>query len=949
MGTQRRSWPRWLTPTAPILSSRRALQHVTLSRRLAGGPVLPVTFPTTLLPAKTFIALGADLSQPWYTWSWTDITDWVRYRSGISTSQGRPDESGTVRTSSAALTLDNRDGRFSRRNPTGPYYGLLTFNTPIWGTVDAGNGTVTRLAQYVNEWPTRWDKSGNDSTVPIACAGIMRRLAQGASVKSAMRATIAAANPTAWWTLEEGTDATRAASAIADGPRLTVAGTVAFGGTTTKPAGASAAVDFSGAGQLSGPTGIASGVATSWELETTVAFDEFPIHNLVGNRYTVLSVETPGSAVTQWGITLINDIFTPTTYNLGIVYNQGGIFASYDTAPGPMVVGQSYHCRISLSQSGGNIAFKVYVDGTQRVSSTTTGTLYAPTVITLNGELSGADPSADPVAMSHPAIWLPTRTTSTTYRAADGYAGEQAHARIIRRCGEEGVRLLCLSSVSAALGPQPVATFLDSLRDAESVDLGVLYEVEWGLGYQSLAERYNAAVALPLDFAAGHIAADPLPEPADDDQRLRNLWRAERPGGSEATAELTSGPLGTGTGGPGVYDDAVTVNVAADSQLPSQAGWRVHLGTVDEDRWPSIALHLHGVPSLIPTWTSLPFGARMQLANPPEQVAPDAIDAVIEGWTERWDPHTWDVVLTTSPYRPYEVNVVGASGNRGRVDAASSTLTSDVTSAATTLSVTSPGALWRTGTVNFDIGVGGERMTVTDIAPVVRDTFTRVVVDGWSTADTGQTWLNDIADIDLDVTGSVATITPTTLADGYNIWAEAGRADVTVRADFQLNALPASGTVRFGVGGRVVDGDNCYRADATISTAGAVTLTITRVSSATETAVGSVAVGTLATATSYTIEFEVRGSSLRARMWLASSATPNWLVNAVDTVLTAGTNASVYARNNTAVTTHVVTVDNFAADATVQTFTVTRSVNTVVKAQTAGTVVRLWKPGVYAL
>src|SRR6185369_11213579 len=93
-------------------------------------------------------------------------------------------------------TLDNRDGRFSRRNPTGPYYGQLTFNTPIWMTVDPGSGPVTRFTGFVNEWPTRWDRSATDSTVPIQCAGIMRRLQQGTDAKSALRRTITGANAT---------------------------------------------------------------------------------------------------------------------------------------------------------------------------------------------------------------------------------------------------------------------------------------------------------------------------------------------------------------------------------------------------------------------------------------------------------------------------------------------------------------------------------------------------------------------------------------------------------------------------------------------------------------------------------------------------------------------------------------------------------------------------------
>lgn len=80
----------------------------------------------------------------------------------------------------------------------------------------------------------------------------------------------------------------------------------------------------------------------------------------------------------------------------------------------------------------------------------------------------------------------------------------------------------------------------------------------------------------------------------------------------------------------------------------------------DEDRWPSLALRFHGTPDLIASWTSLPFGARATVANPPTQVAPDTIDAVIEGWSERWDPFTWVAELNTSPFTPYRVGTLAA-------------------------------------------------------------------------------------------------------------------------------------------------------------------------------------------------------------------------------------------------------------------------------------------------
>jgi hypothetical protein len=73
--------------------------------------------------------------------TWTDVTSKTRVKDGISISRGRPDEAQEIPPATCQLTLDNRDGRFSLRNPTGTYYGKLRRNTPLRVTVD----TTTRL------------------------------------------------------------------------------------------------------------------------------------------------------------------------------------------------------------------------------------------------------------------------------------------------------------------------------------------------------------------------------------------------------------------------------------------------------------------------------------------------------------------------------------------------------------------------------------------------------------------------------------------------------------------------------------------------------------------------------------------------------------------------------------------------------------------------------------
>jgi hypothetical protein len=63
--------------------------------------------------------------------TWTDITDRVYLRDRISITRGRQDQGSRVDPGSCTLTLNNKQGYFSPRNPLSPLYGLIGRNTPI--------------------------------------------------------------------------------------------------------------------------------------------------------------------------------------------------------------------------------------------------------------------------------------------------------------------------------------------------------------------------------------------------------------------------------------------------------------------------------------------------------------------------------------------------------------------------------------------------------------------------------------------------------------------------------------------------------------------------------------------------------------------------------------------------------------------------------------------------
>jgi hypothetical protein len=125
--------------------------------------------------------------------AWQDISTYARTAGAVTITRGAKDWTKQADPQQCTLTLDNTDGRFSVRNPTGPYFGTIGRNTPIrvalksaadtfnrtlsgsWGNLDLGGtwniglgagGTVQTSDWSVN--PT--SGQGGIHSVPAAAA-----------------------------------------------------------------------------------------------------------------------------------------------------------------------------------------------------------------------------------------------------------------------------------------------------------------------------------------------------------------------------------------------------------------------------------------------------------------------------------------------------------------------------------------------------------------------------------------------------------------------------------------------------------------------------------------------------------------------------------------------------------------------------------------------------------
>lgn len=909
---------------------------------------MTITFPATPLVASAYIARNADLTAAPGTWSWTDISDYVRHDASVRLRMHRQNEGGYASTCTATATLDNRDGRFSRRNPYGAYFGTLTMNTPIYFTLDSGEGEKVRYQGFVNEWPTAWDISATDSTVTIRCSGVLRRLSTTTALtQSSLRRYIPTWSPLAYWPCEDGAESTTIASAIPGGRPMVVAHGAAVHAGAIGPPGSDNLIDVSTNAILTGRVPRAGGTS-SYRIDFMVKVEPMSLGEVV----CLLRWKTTG-AVVQWEL----------LSNPGA--SSGGLYLYYtfadpalgsgSTAPfADIDDGQWHHIWIYWAYTGSDVDIICYIDNVLHGPQTRTvgviGDIYE---IGVNGG-SSADTSI--ASIGHITIYAPIpAATILYYEASQGFAGEQAHERIERLCDELQIPFTTSATTSQTVGPEGTGSPLSRMREAEAADGGILYETGFGLGYLSINERYNAATRMDIDFDQGQIAG--VPRPADDDQRVRNRWRVTRPLGSEATEQVVDGPLGTGPQGPGVYEGTAFVNVEDDSQLPDQAGWRAHLGTIDEDRWPAIPLRFHRSPELIPDFVLMKAGSRITIANPPAQMAPDVIDAVVEGWTERWDTVSWDATLNTSPFRPYRVGTLATTS--GDTSEYLMRLVPDVCdlvdavnpSATSWLVVSDPP--WTTTADDFpiDMRFGGEVVTLTAVAPIATDSFTRTVAAGsWGSATSGQAYTLVGTAADYSVNGTRGRVAPATLASDYKATIDVGHHDVNLTADVRNETTPASGTVRIGLIGRYASGSNYYHAEMQVATDGRVTLRILKRVGGTATTLATVTTGLVNPGGTFkTMRFAVVGDRLRARIWPLGDSEPLlWMIDIEDTSLTSGDSAGFFVRNDTASTAHVFLVDGLTV-AEPKTWTVTRSVNGVSKSHSALTAGEIDDPGVLGL
>jgi hypothetical protein len=649
---------------------------------------------------------------------------WLRVQTGYTSVRLKAWQDGTAEP--RTWNLDGADG--AALAATAGTLGLQSIreagNTNANATIDFDSysmvdGPRIQFTGYVDEWPTSWaDASETVSLVPVTASGQLRRIGLTKTLKSALyrvntNETYGSQDAVAYWPMEDGSGATQFGSGLSGGLPMTytdmsLGSDSSIAGSDPLPTGGTGAV-FQG--QVARYTSASPDeFCVSWVMKIPAA----PSANT-----GLLAWSTPSGTVDRWVLNLT----TGGLLNLGGYASGtdilGGSTVSFADSNGTSLYGRQVFFEVHAREDGvGNVNWDFTVRSAGSLGPGLSG-VFPGGLTNVASVWHSAYPGlvAGGYTIGHVAV-----RTSVNFDAEDvgpsGNAGETTVSRLQRILAEENIAAYVGEIATAstgtsrqAMGAQRTSALLAQLREIEATEEGVLFDGKQGqLTLLPRTMRQNHAVTLTLDHDQGHVG---WPFAAiRDDFLLRTEVNVNRPGGARGAVANDA----TAARAVGVYSESLTINVQDDDELQQRANWRLNMGSTREIRYPQVPLNLTRNQSLISAWLDCDIGSRISITNMPTTLTYDDLDLLLEGYTEVINSQTWTAVLNTSPARPWSVFRIAGGGNLGRLGTSGSTLVSDVTSTATSLSVaTTTGALWRTGAVNFDIGVAGERMTVTFI------------------------------------------------------------------------------------------------------------------------------------------------------------------------------------------------------------------------------------------
>lgn len=823
-----------------------------------------------------------------------------------------------------------------------------------------------RMHGEVTTLPQVWDKTGTNKFVDASASGILRRLGQGShpvqsTIYTSLRSRIETGQLVAYWPHEDSTGSTSVASAVPGGKAMTI--------TTGVP-------DWENYTDIPASRALPRANQATWtgivpaynSTEASVRYvQRLPTNGLANNsRMTDIYLSGTLASIQVW---------FDTTGNPRLIFVDDNSTTIFDTGYLPTfdMNGVDSTVAIDLAQNGANIDYTITIVAlTDNISSgntspTASSTLNSRTMglvqrVTMNPSHSSSD-----TVFGHLYVQKEITTVFDTSDQLAAYAGEPACERIRRLCEENGVdfRFIGPSDSSALMGAQLPGELMDLIFEAVEADDGLLFEPmdQLALGYRTNQSLYNQPSHITLDYSASELAE--VPTPIDDDRFTANDVTVSSTYGSSARQTLETGRLSVlepADGGVGRYATTLDRSIRHDQSLADTARWQVHKGTVDEARFPTVEVNVARteVQSNVTLEARLhdaEIGDKLTITNMDDNgvpVPPDDVNQIIQGWTEVMSNFEHEFTFNCTPDKPFQVAEYGTS----RYGPTNTTIVNALDTTQTNIDIVSEnGIYWQNFTsTSYDILVGGEVMTLTAISNKIFDNFnSRTVANGWGSPNTGPAWtVSGGAASDYSVGGGFGSIAVGSVNVSRFAVNTGGGSDFDIKATVSSSVLATGGSHFAYLVARLSGGTSqCYQARIEFTTAAAVNLLISRRVASSDVTIASTTTSLTHTAGGrFYLRFQVTGSRLRAKVWLASASEPSeWTLSTTDTTITTGTGVgvrSLLASTNTNVLPVTFNWDAFELN-NVQTITATRSVNSVVKTHAAGDAVTMASPAIRAL
>lgn len=572
---------------------------------------------------------------------------------------------------------------------------VWTLTTPTMITLLSDK---VRFHGEMEAMPQEWDSTGVDCWVPVHAADVLQRLGNdSAPLEDAITQYLRRYTTiTGHWPLTDGaaTDAPfSAVSGVGSGQSVNYNYVTSsdLPGSTGYAAAQGVGSFIRGQGRTTPPSGIAG--ALWWMRNPTL-----PAPGVALTETDVISFNTTGSNVKWWKINM------STKENM-ILYGYGTdgtqiAYAGFGNGYPVFDPTRWYAISLTLVQNGANIDYSLSWCNYDRPETFFGFTQsVAGTAGRINGWTATSQANAPDTQLAHMTLLQENVYLggTDTVNASSAFTGERAADRVRRVCSDSGIPVVIEGAAesSSRLGPQPVDTLLNVLRDAEKTDGGMLIGTRSRLGITYVTRNRISQQFRSGSFShdASHFSAPPKPVP-DSFGVVNDATVSRRVGGGSARAIVQGGPRGTAAIGTVASSD--TVNVINLSNALDIASWNAALGTFDAPRYPSVPFRLERKDSLLGSplaaqIAGLDAGRYFEIADLPPHQAPGPIELLVQGYSEVLGNRTMQLDFSSSAFGPWRSGQIQGLAGAPRWAAADTSILA-ATASETVLIFVTPGS-----------------------------------------------------------------------------------------------------------------------------------------------------------------------------------------------------------------------------------------------------------------